>query len=134
MSRSANLSIGAPIIAAKDFGPVVAGQLGMITGTTAKRHLAPWRTQHVYFCTFLGDVRVVALPEDIVRLDHGCGQETLEDPLWFIHSRDASGSYDHPHAWDILHRADARVPTCLASGDPPRDMQTGSADLRYDHN
>ena len=107
--RSANLSVGAQIVAARDFGPILAGQLGMITGKAAKRHFFPWRMR--YLCTFLGDMKAVASQKDIANLDHGCSPETLEDPLWFIHGLDAAGSYDHLHAWDILRRAYAGVPT-----------------------
>lgn len=104
VSRSANLSVGAQIMAARDFGPIVAGQFGMITGKAAKRHFLRWRTQYSCLCTFLGDIRVVALRTDIAHLDHGCSQKTTEDSLWFFHSHGAGGSYAHAHAWDILRR------------------------------
>lgn len=50
MLRSAHLSIGAKIVAARDFGPVVAGQLGMITAKAMERHLLSWKAR--YLCTF----------------------------------------------------------------------------------
>jgi len=90
MSLHAKLPPGATVSAAVDFGPVIRGQPGMVTGQTPGGWL-PWR-RATYFCTFLGCINVVATRRQIVPYDHGCSLRMLKDPLWFLHTRDAVAS------------------------------------------
>jgi hypothetical protein len=58
----ATLSPGATVIAADYFGPIVRGQLGIVTGCRRGTWL-PWQ-RTAYVCTFLGGV--MALPQPII--------------------------------------------------------------------
>ena len=82
MRWSAPLSIGTRVIAAKSFGPIIEGQLGIVTGVI---RCGWWRT--TYACTFLGGMKVAAPGAHITRHDHGCSWQMLEDPFWFLRTR-----------------------------------------------
>ena len=84
MLRSTRLSVGSKVVAMRDFGPVVKGQLGIVTHVV-RAHRLFWR--RLYICTFLGDVSAVAQPDEIERFDHGIKMDMLKDPLWFKSSR-----------------------------------------------
>jgi len=87
VARQAILLPGAAVIAATDFGPVICGQLGIVTGRMPGRRL-PWR-RAAYACTFLGGISVAATRRQIIPHDHGHSRGMLEDPLWFLHTRGA---------------------------------------------
>lgn len=77
-----------PIAAAVDFGPIIKGQWGIITGYAPSR-LAWWQGR--YRCTFLGGMKVTASRAQIVPTDHGHSLHALEDPMWFLHRRGMAG-------------------------------------------
>jgi hypothetical protein len=95
-AQFAALPIGTTIAAAMDFGPIVEGQWGIVTGRQAVSVL-PWR-RAVYVCTFLGGLRVTAARAQIVALRHGRSLQSLDDPFWFLHSR---GLADRPLQLDV---------------------------------
>jgi hypothetical protein len=55
----ATLSPGATVIAADYFGPIVRGQLGIVTGCRRGTWL-PWQ-RTAYVCTFLGVLSQISL-------------------------------------------------------------------------
>jgi len=75
------------VIAAHNFGPIIRGQLGTIVSCIPGSWL-PWRRTK-YVCTFLGGINVIATGRQIMAHDHGCSGPMLEDPLWFLHIRNA---------------------------------------------
>lgn len=79
--------IGTEIRATRDFGPVVGGQIGVVTGATRRTRFL-WARR--YLCTFLGGIHVVTSARAIAPVRHGIAREILEDPLWF---RRAIGCY-----------------------------------------
>ena len=85
MLARARLLPGTMVAAAIDFGPVIRGQLGMITACSRESWLR-WR-RTIYFCTFLGDIGVCASGRQLVAFDHGCSLRMLQDPLWFLRAR-----------------------------------------------
>jgi len=87
MQLSANLAPGAMVIAADNFGPIIRGQSGMIASCKPGSWL-PWRRTK-YVCTFLGGINAIATAGQIMVFDHGCSRAMLEDPLWFLHIRNA---------------------------------------------
>jgi hypothetical protein len=99
LARFAALPIGTTIAAAVDFGPVIQGQLGIVTHHhTAFLLLA---RPAAYGCTFLGGVRVMASRAQITAVGHGHGLPALEDPFWFLHS---PGLADRP----LNHKVEVR--------------------------
>lgn len=87
MKCFAPLPIGTRVIAEKDFGPIIKGQFGIVTGLV-RRGL--WRSP-AYACTFLGGIKVTALGRHMTRHDHGCSCQMLEDPFWFLQTRRTAG-------------------------------------------
>ena len=85
MLRFGALPIGTSIIAAKNFGPIVRGQLGIIDARMRGSRFLSWR--RLYVCTFLGGIRVAALRRQIAGRDHGLSTPMLQDPFWFLHTR-----------------------------------------------
>ncbi len=85
----ASLPIGTRVIADRDFGPIIKGQLGIITDLVRSRR-GLWR-RAVHVCTFLGGIRVTARRTYIKEYDHGYSCELLEDPFWFLQTRQAAG-------------------------------------------
>jgi hypothetical protein len=83
LARFAALPIGTNIAAAVDFGPVVKGQWGIVTGHQRTSAL-PWSRAR-YVCTFLGGMRVTASRAQIIVIPHGRSLLALEDPFWFVH-------------------------------------------------
>jgi hypothetical protein len=77
---------GTTVIACVDCGPVMCGQLGMVVGRKRRSLLSRPRT--VYDCTFLGGIHVTASAREIMPFDHGYSRPMLEDPMWFLHTRD----------------------------------------------
>ncbi len=84
MRGFAPLPVGTRIIAARDFGPIIKGQPGIVTGRVRGRWL-----RAAYACTFLGTIRVTAQRRRITACEHGYHSQMLEDPLWFMHTRQA---------------------------------------------
>ena len=83
-ARFAALPIGTNIAAAMDFGPIVKGQWGIVTGHQRTSAL-PWcRTG--YLCTFLGGMHVTASRAQFIAVRHGRSLLALEDPFWFLRS------------------------------------------------
>ena len=80
MLRSVCFPVRAQVVATRDFGPVVKGQVGVITRVVRAPRLF-WR--RLYICTFLGDISAVALSSEIRRFSHGVAIDVLKDPLWF---------------------------------------------------
>ena len=87
------LPVGTRVIAAKNFGPIIKGQLGIVTEPAVGRR-SFWR-RSAYACTFLGGIRVTIPGTHIRKHDHGCGGQMLEDPLWFLHTRQTPGPVGH---------------------------------------
>lgn len=85
MPLFAILPPGTSVNATVDFGPIMRGQPGIITGRIPGTWL-PWR-RAVYVCAFLGGISVTATRSQIMRHQHGFSREMLEDPLWFLHGR-----------------------------------------------
>jgi hypothetical protein len=85
LAHLATLPVGTTVAAAMDFGPIVKGQWGIVTGRHAVSAL-PWR-RAVYLCTFLGGLRVTASRAQIVAVRHGRSLQSLDDPFWFLHGR-----------------------------------------------
>jgi hypothetical protein len=85
IARFAALPIGTNIAAAVDFGPVIKGQWGIVTGHRTVSLLL--RRRATYGCTFLGGMRVTAARAQITVVQHGRSLRALEDPFWFLHSR-----------------------------------------------
>lgn len=83
------LPVGTNVIATADFGPVIRGQVGIITARTGPARFL--QSRWTYACTFLGGIHVPALGSQITRYDHGICRGILEDPLWFLHTRGAAG-------------------------------------------
>jgi len=81
----ATLSPGATVIAADYFGPIVRGQLGIVTGCRRGTWL-PWQ-RTAYVCTFLGGISVTATRWQILAHDHDYSRQMVEDPYWFLHTR-----------------------------------------------
>lgn len=114
LSRFARLPIGTEIAAARDFGAIIEGQLGIITGHAKGARSLWWERQYV--CTFLGDIRVVARTKDFARRTHGCSKDMLEDLRWFIHRDSAIHPYSPLQAWSVLEPLNDRLP---APAPPP---------------
>jgi hypothetical protein len=89
MGFMTSLAVGTRIIAARNFGPVIKGQLGIVTGL-AKGRRGSWSST-IYACTFLGGARVIASGRHIRKHDHGCSWQVLENPLWFLSTRELPG-------------------------------------------
>ncbi len=85
MSLFAILPPGTAVNARADFGPIMRGQPGIVGGHVPGTWL-PWR-RTVYICTFLGGVSMTATRRQIMRHQHGFSGKVLEDPLWFLHTR-----------------------------------------------
>ncbi len=96
LARFATLPIGTNIAATVDFGPVVKGQWGIVTGHRAAS-LRSWR-RTAYECTFLGGIRVTVSRAQIAAVRHGRSLLALEDPFWFLHSRELA---DRPSQHEI---------------------------------
>ncbi len=86
MSLFAMLPPGSAVIAKVDFGPIVRGQWGIVTGHRPGTWL-PWR-RTAYVCAFLGGISMTTTRSQIVRHEHGFTCDLLNDPLWFLHTRD----------------------------------------------
>jgi hypothetical protein len=80
MASKLPLPIGTKVIAIKNFGPVLEGAPGIITGTADIPFLF-W-SRPVYLCTFAGNLKVAARPTEVDNFDHN---RTLEDLAkeWF---------------------------------------------------
>jgi len=102
MKLSATLPIGTRIVATTDAGPVIRGQIGVVTGLGEPHRFLWWRT--TYGCTFLGNIQITMRRSAVARQDHGCSIEVLEDPLWFLHTR------DDPDATP-MHHGEVRPPS-----------------------
>jgi len=96
LARFAALPIGTNIVATVDFGPIVMGQWGIITGHQTAS-LRSWRCA-AYECTFLGGMQVTASRAQIAVVRHGRSLLALEDPFWFLHSR---GLADRPFQHEV---------------------------------
>ena len=92
-----SLPVGTRVIAAKNFGPIIKGQLGIVTELTAGRR-SFWR-RSTYACTFLGGIKVTASRRHIRKRDHACTFHMLEDPLWFLRTCQTPGTVG-PYAFD----------------------------------
>ncbi len=99
LARFSALPIGTNIAAAMDFGSVVKGQWGIVTGRQRTSALPLCPT--TYVCTFLGDMRVTASRTQIIVIPHGRSLLALEDPFWFLHS---PGLADRP----LQHEVEVR--------------------------
>ena len=78
----ASLTSGTRVIAAKSFGPIIEGQLGIVSSVIRSSW---WRT--TYACTFLGGVYVVARGGQSAECDLGCSWQMLVVPFWFLRTR-----------------------------------------------
>jgi hypothetical protein len=96
LARFSALPIGTNIAAAMDFGPIVKGQWGIVTGHQ-RTFALPWCRAR-YMCTFLGGMRVTASHTQIITVLHGRSLLALEDPFWFVHS---PGLADRPRQHEI---------------------------------
>ena len=75
---------GQTVVATTDFGPVVAGQSGMVVA----RLPANWfLRRRRYLCVFLGDMTVEVTGRHIAARDHGFSLPMLQNPRWFLHTR-----------------------------------------------
>jgi hypothetical protein len=101
LARFAALPIGTTIAAAVDFGPVVQGQLGIVTHHRTAFLLLG--RPAAYGCTFLGGLRVMASRAQIIAVRHGHSLPALEDPFWFLHS---PGLADRPLSHKVELRRD----------------------------
>ena len=72
------MPIGTRVVAVRDFGPVMVGQPGIITGTSEESFL--WMSRKVYLCTFADNVKIAARPKEIDDHDHGYSLDDLENP------------------------------------------------------
>lgn len=88
MASLATWTLGTTVVAADNFGPVIRGQLGMVTHCRQGTWL-PWR-RTTYDCTFLGGIHVTATRRQIIARHHGCNRQMLEDPWWFVHMRNVA--------------------------------------------
>jgi hypothetical protein len=104
--HSTRLRLGSQIVATRDFGPVVKGQLGIITHVV-RTHRLFWR--HLYICTFLGDIFAVALSHEIERFSHGIQIEILKNPLWFTNSSCWRKAYGAVPGWRVLRSQGPRL-------------------------
>jgi hypothetical protein len=85
-----SLPVGTRVIAANDFGPIIKGQLGIVTELAVGRR-GFWRGT-AYACTFLGGIKVTAWSRHIREYGHTCTFQMLQDPLWFLHTRQTPGT------------------------------------------
>jgi hypothetical protein len=85
MTRFAALPVGTTIAAAVDFGPVIKGQWGIVTGHRMGVGLKWWKP--LYQCSFLGGIKVTASRSQLAAVQHGHSRRVLEDPFWFLNSR-----------------------------------------------
>ncbi len=90
MKYFAPLPIGTRIIAARDFGPIIKGQFGIVTCLERCRRGLWLSTKYV--CTFLGNIRVTAESRHITECDHGYSSKMLENPLWFLDTRQTAST------------------------------------------
>jgi hypothetical protein len=93
-----SLPVGTRVIAAKNFGPIIKGQLGIVTELAVGRR-SFWR-RSAYACTFLGGIKVMASRRHIRKHDHACTFQMLEDPLWFLRTCQTPGTV-RPSAFDV---------------------------------
>ena len=97
MGHMRSLPAGTRVIATKSFGPIIGGQLGMVT-ELARVSRGFWK-RTVYACTFLGGIRVTASRRCIKKYSHACSSQVVEDPLWFLHTCQTPGKVD-PYAFE----------------------------------
>ena len=70
-------TVGTKIIAVRNFGPIREGQPGVITGVVRMPYFFFW-TRPFYLCTFFGNIKCAASPDEIDDYDHGHSLEDLE--------------------------------------------------------
>ncbi len=92
-----SLPAGTRVIATKNFGPIIRGQLGIVT-ELARVSRGFWK-RTVYACTFLGGIKVTASRRFIRKYSHACSCQVIEDPLWFLHTCQTLGKVD-PYAFE----------------------------------
>jgi hypothetical protein len=93
-----SLQVGTRVIAAKNFRPIIKGQLGIVTGLAVGRR-GFWRCSD-YVCTFLGGIKVTASRRHIRKHGHACTFQMLEDPLWFLRTCQTPNTAG-PYAFDM---------------------------------
>ncbi len=75
----APFAVGTKIIAVRDFDPIREGQPGIITGT-ADVPFFFWK-RVMYLCTFQGNMKVAARPQEIGDFKHNYSLAELEIPV-----------------------------------------------------
>jgi len=124
--RSACLPVRVQVVATRDFGPVVKGQVGVVIRVVrASRPF--WR--RLYICTFLGDISAVALSSEIERFSHGVATDMLKDPLWFKSSDCWRQAYGAVPAWRVLRLRDLTPHFTENSGRATRQDSSGQKPL-----
>ena len=93
------LPVGTQVVAVEDFGPIVRGQVGIVTAVVRASRLF-WRRR--YICRFLGDMWAVASPDYIARFDHGLTIDLLGDRLWFLRGSCWRQAYGAAATWRVL--------------------------------
>lgn len=91
------LPLGTEIVATLDFGPIVRGQLGIITDVVSTTRGITSQMQYVG--TFLGGMKATAKPAQIAPLRHGCTLALLREPLWFLQHREVGEGFARYAAW-----------------------------------
>ena len=61
------LPVGSRIVAVRNFGPVKAGEGGIITDTVELPSL--WKSRPMYLCLFANNLRIAARPGEIALAD-----------------------------------------------------------------
>ena len=97
MGLMRSLPAGTRVVATKNFGPIIKGQLGIVTELA--RASRGFRKRTVYACTFLGGIKVTASRRFIRKYSHACSCQVIEDPLWFLHTCQTPGKVD-PYAFE----------------------------------
>jgi hypothetical protein len=72
------LPVGAKVQAARNIGPVKEGTPGIIRGVADFSFL--WWSRPAYLCTFAGNMKVHARPNEIEAYNHGHSLKELEQP------------------------------------------------------
>lgn len=103
------LPVGTRIAATADVGPIIRGQIGIITGLGVPHRFFRWRRK--YSCTFLGDIRVTMPRNGITPNDHDFPNAMIDNPVWFLHTRDLPGlvPLHHGDALRPRHEIDRRA-------------------------
>ena len=72
------LPVGAKVQAVRNVGPVKEGTPGIIRGVADISFL--WWSRPAYLCTFAGNMKVHARPNEIEAYNHGHSLKELEQP------------------------------------------------------